>query len=128
MKLRGLTRGAMMATAVFAAALWFVPSASAHSHVSIGVGISVPGVTVGVGNCWRCGYWTPAPVYYQPVYPAPAYYPAPVYYAPRPVYYGDGYYVPRYRYYPRYYRHGWDHDRRGHDGHYRHHDDGDDDD
>lgn len=126
MKLRGWMRGATLAVAVFATALWFAPRANAHSHVSIGVGIAVPGVSIGVGNCWRCGYWAAPPVVYAPAYPAPVYYGAPAYYAPPPppAYYGYGYYAP-YRYYAprRYYRHGYDRDRgwhHGHDGYYRH--------
>lgn len=134
MRLRGWIRGATMAVTVLVAALWFAPSAKAHSHVSIGVGIAVPGVTIGVGNCWRCGYWSAPPVYYAPayyaapVYPAPVYYGAPAYYAPPPAYdgYSYGYYAP-YRYYTprRYYRRDGDRDRdrgwhRGHDGYYRH--------
>lgn len=112
MQIRRFARTLGIAAAVLAASFVVVPSALARVHV--GVGISVPGISVGIGNCWRCGY-VPAPVYYPPVYyAAPAYYPAPVYYAPRPVYYGYdyGYYQP---YYPRYYHRGYD---RGHG--YRH--------
>ncbi len=122
MQIRRFARALGVAAAVLAASFVIVPSALARVHV--GVGISVPGVTVGIGNCWRCGY-VPAPVYYPPVYyAAPAYYPAPAYYAPSPVYYGYdyGYYQP---YYPRYYHrdhdrdHGYRHDRGGyyHRGH-----------
>ena len=124
MTIRGFVRRAGLMVAVLAASLWAVPSAFAHSPVSVGVGISVPGISVGVGNCWRCGYWAPPPpVYYAPAYPPPAYYyPAPVvYYTPRPAYYGYGYYAPRYRYYHRGYDHrrGWHHSRGGyyHHGH-----------
>lgn len=117
MRLRRFARRFGIAVAVLAASFVIVPSAFARVHV--GVGISVPGVSIGVGNCWNCGY-VPAPVYYPAYgyaapayYPAPVYYPAPAYYAPRPAYYG-GYYGPRY---PRYYR--------GHDrGHWSHHDRG----
>lgn len=114
MNLPGVARRTGVLAAVLAASFWIAPVASAH--VSVGVGISVPGVTVGVGNCWNCGYYgAPAPVYYYPpVYAGPAYYPAPVYYGPAPAYYGYGYYRPYYRGYrgyrgPAYYhggRHG----------------------
>ena len=110
MNIRAFVRRAGLAAAVLAASFLIVPSAFARVHV--GIGISVPGVAIGVGNCWNCGYaYAPPP----PVYYAPAYYPAPapVYYAPpRPVYYGYGYYAP---YYPRhYYYRGYD---RGHWSH-----------
>lgn len=120
MNIRGFVRRAGLVAAVLAASFFIVPSAFARVHV--GIGISVPGVAVGVGNCWRCGY-PPPPVYYQPAY-APVYYPAPVYYTPRPVYYGDGYY-PRY-YYRGYYGHRHWRDRDGYYRHHRHHDDDDD--
>jgi hypothetical protein len=121
MNIRGFVRRAGLTAAVLAASLWVVPSAFAHSHLSVGIGISVPGISVDAGNCWRCGYWAPPPpVYYAPAYPAPVYYSAPavVYYAPRPGYYGNGYYSPRYRHYDHgYYDHrGWHHRR---DGYYR---------
>lgn len=112
MKLHGLAGGAALAVAVVIASSLIVPSALAHTHVSIG--IYVPGVTVGVGNCWRCGYRVAPPVvYYQPAYPAPVYYAPPAVY-----YYGYGYYAPHYGYY-RYYRH--DYRRHDHDGRYYHH-------
>ena len=84
-----------VALALFAAA----GSAQARSDVNWSIGLSSPGVVVGVGNGYPV-YSTPAPVYYapRPVYsaPAPVYYapPPPVYYAPPPpVYYyrGGGY-------------------------------------
>jgi hypothetical protein len=75
-------------------------SAQARSDVNWSIGLSSPGVVVGVGNGYPV-YTTPAPIYYapRPVYqaPAPVYYapPPPVYYAPPPpVYYyrgGGGY-------------------------------------
>lgn len=122
MKVRPFTQRAGVFAALVAASMFVVPMASAHVH--IGVGISVPGITVGVGNCWRCGYWAAPPVYYQPaypqpvypVYPAPVYYPAPAYYAPRPAYYG--YYGP---YYHRDWRRHGHRDWRGHGGYYHHH-------
>ena len=118
MSIRGLVRRAGLAAAVFAASFLIIPSAFARVHV--GLGISVPGVAIGVGNCWRCGY-PPPPVYYQPAYVAPAYYPAPVYYAPRPVYNDYGYDQPHYRY------HRWHH-RRDRDDYYRRYRDHEDDD
>lgn len=122
MNIRGFVGRAGLVAAVFAASFWIVPSAFARVHV--GIGISVPGVAVGVGNCWRCGYYPPPPpVYYQPAYVGPAYYPAPAYYAPQPVYYGYGYYQPYYRYHR---WHGHWRDRDGYYHHYRHHDDDDD--
>lgn len=118
MKVRRFARRLPVLLAVAVAALWFAPSAMARVHV--GVGISVPGVTV--GSCWNCGYWgsgvvyyPPAPVYYAP---RPVYYPAPVYYAPRPVYYYG--YAPRVRYDRGHYR-GYHHRGGGHGrGHYYH--------
>jgi hypothetical protein len=118
MDIHGFVRRAGLVVAVLAASFSIVPSAFARVHV--GVGISVPGVVVGVGNCWNCGYYPPPPpVYYQPAYAGPAYYPAPVYYTPRPVYYGYGYapYYPRHYYYRGYHRGYPSHYRRG----YHHH-------
>lgn len=122
MKFQATVRRAGLAIALMAASFCIVPAAFARVHV--GIGIAFPGVSVGVGNCWRCGYWAPPPpVYYAPAYPAPAYYPAPGYYPPPPVYYGYsyGYYAPRYH--RHYYRR--DHDRGrwhgDHRGYYRHH-------
>ncbi|CAN7203817.1 hypothetical protein LJR290_000553 [Variovorax sp. LjRoot290] len=79
--------GAVAVGALFAAA-------SANAQVNWSVGISAPGVAIGVAE--------PGPVYYEPapVYsrPAPTYYqpappvyyrpPPPAYYRPAPVYYG----------------------------------------
>lgn len=121
MNIHGLVRRAGLVAAVLAASFLIMPSAFARVHV--GIGISVPGVAVGVGNCWNCGYVyaPPPPVYYAPAY-APAYYPAPppVYYT-QPVYYGYDYYEPYYRY------HRWHGHRRDRDDYYRHyrHHDGD---
>ena len=122
MNIRGFVSRAGLVAAVLAASFFIVPSAFARVHV--GIGISVPGVAIGVGNCWRCGYYPPPPAYYQPgyyqpVYAGPAYYPAPVYYTPRPVYYGYGYapYYPRHYRYRDYDRGHWRHD---HDGYYHH--------
>lgn len=124
MQTHSLVRRAGWIGAVLAASLLVAPMASARVHV--GVGIAVPGLSIGVGNCWNCGYVAAPPVYYPPAYyPAPVYYPAPAYYA-APAYYGYGYYGPSY---PRVYYRGYDrwhhgHDRDDHDwrdrGYYRH--------
>ena len=80
---------------VAVAGLAFASAASARDHFSLG--ISVPGLSVGVGNHHTYvgvggGYYGGG--YYSPGYYGPAYYaaPAPVYYAPAPVYYGPAYY------------------------------------
>lgn len=110
-------RRVVVGAALLVVAVCAAPAALAHSHV---------GVSIGVGNCWGCGYPAPPPVYYAPAYP-PVYYPPAVYYAP-PVYYGYTYgYAPywsprhgRGYYHPRHPAHrghgGWNH---GH-GHYGH--------
>lgn len=88
--------GAVAAGAFFAAS-------AASAQVSWSVGVSTPGVVVGVGGP---GYYAPPPpVYYAP--PPPVYYrPAPVYYAPPPpVYYGPRYYGPPRGYYRHHHRH-----------------------
>ena len=112
------------------------PSAFARSHVSVGLGINLPGVSIGVSNWghghvyggygWAGNYVYPAayPAYYGGYY-APAYYSSyayPVYDGPR--YYGGGYY---YRDRPvvhhTYYRDRGDYGPRSHyydrDGYYR---------
>jgi hypothetical protein len=104
--------------------------AFARSHVSVNVGVGLPGVSVGYSNYhhYRGGYG----------YVGPAYYPAPVYYrpAPRVVYYDEPVVVERPVYVRRDYERviyrdrdhdrgwhrGWDHDR----GHGRWHDRDDD--
>jgi hypothetical protein len=102
--------GAVAASALFTAA-------SANADVSWSVGVSAPGVAVGVVN--PPVYYPPAPVYTAPppVYyqPVPRVYyrpPPPVYYRPAPVYYGPPapvYYGPGYSYgYRRHYRRDWD--------------------
>jgi hypothetical protein len=91
------------AAAVAAGALFTASSASAQ--VSWSLGVSVPGVAVGVAAPPPAYYGPPpayyvappAPVYYRP--PPPVYYrppPPAVVYEPAPVYYGPG---------PYYYRH-----------------------
>lgn len=93
--IQSMAAAAGVALALFAAA----GSAQARSDVNWSIGLSSPGVVVGVGNGYPV-YSTPAPVYYapRPVYsaPAPVYYapPPPVYYAPPPpayYYRGGGY-------------------------------------
>lgn len=103
-RVRMLAMAGMSATLAFAA-LGFAGTAQARDHVGVSVGISVPGVQVGVGNVYpayptypvysqpRPVYVQPRPVYVQPrpvyIQPRPVYYaPQPVYYAPQPVYYG----------------------------------------
>jgi hypothetical protein len=124
MNIGGLFRRGGLAIALLAASFLIAPGAFARSHVSVGIGISTPGFGVSVGDCWRCGYWAPPPVYYAPAYPAPVYYPAPapVYYVPRPAYYGYGYYEPRHYHDRGRYHHdrGWRH-RHGGYHHHRHH-------
>jgi hypothetical protein len=98
---------------VAVAGLAFASAASARDHFSLG--ISVPGLSVGVGNHHTYvgvggGYYGGG--YYSPGYYGPAYYaaPAPVYYAPAPVYYGPAYYGGYYSrpvYRGGYYGHGY---------------------
>ena len=91
-----------------AAALLGLAGQAQARDVHWGVGVGVPGVTIGVGNAPV--YYPPAPVYYappRPVYyapPRPVYYAPPVVYAPPRPYFGPG---PYYR----------AHDRRHHHGH-----------
>ncbi len=88
--------------------------------VSWSVGVSAPGVVLGVGQPAPV-YYAPAPAYYAPAptyyAPPPVYYrpPPPVYYRPAPVYYGPPapvYYGPG----PGYWRH---HRHHGHHGGWR---------
>ncbi|WP_266170088.1 hypothetical protein [Dyella subtropica] len=86
----------------------------ARGHVSVGIGVNLPGVSVGYNDG-----------YYRPYY-GPAYYPAPVYYrpAPRVVYYDDPVVVER----PVYVRHVYEergYYREGYRHHHHHDDDGD---
>jgi len=98
--IQSMAAAAGVALALFAAA----GSAQARSDVNWSIGLSSPGVVVGVNSGYPVYsapvYTAPAPVYYapRPVYsaPAPVYYapPAPVYYAPPPpayYYRGGGY-------------------------------------
>ena len=84
------TRALLMAGAaavLSVAALGFSTGAHARSDINFSVGVSTPGVVIGVSNAYPV--YT-APVYGQPVYgyqPQPVYVqPAPVYVQPRPVY------------------------------------------
>lgn len=96
--------------------------AFARSHVSVNIGVAVPGVSVGYSNAhyYRGGYG----------YVGPAYYSAPVYYrpAPRVVYYDDPVVVERPVYvgrgYDRVIYRDYDHDRGWHRGWDRDHDRG----
>jgi hypothetical protein len=108
MKFSSSVYGKAAAVALALAAAGTASVAQARSNVYFSVGANVaPGVTLGVSN---------APVYYPPVYAAPAYYqPAPVYYQPAPVYYEPGpvvYSTPVYvRPAPVYYGRHWRHHR-----------------
>ena len=91
---RMLVMAGMTAT-LAVAALGFSHTAEARDNVGVSVGISVPGVQIGVGNVYPAYpvYQQAPPVYVQPrpvyVQPRPVYVqPAPVYYGPQPVYYG----------------------------------------
>ena len=106
---------AMALGLLVAAGFALAPAAFARGH--IGVGISLPGVSIGYGGCHHCGgfvgvgyggyggyyggYYAPAPVYYDDYYYAP--YPAyGVVYRPHHYYRGGYYYRDR-----GYYRHGY---------------------
>lgn len=74
----------VLATAVLLGCSAFAP-VFARDHVSVGIGVNLPGVSIGYSNGgYRHGY-------YGAAYYGPAYYPAPVYYrpAPRVVYYDE---------------------------------------
>lgn len=131
------TRALLMAGAAAVlsiAAMGFSSGAHARSDINFSVGVSTPGVVIGVSNAYpvytapvygqpvygyhqQPVYVQPQPVYVQPrpVYrPHPIYVQAPVYVAPPPVYYRGGHH----------YRHHGHRDR-GHRGHgyghgYRH--------
>ena len=114
---RSSLKRVVLAAAVLLGCVVAAPS-FARSHVSVGIGINVPGVSVGYSD----GYYRPH--YYHPYY-GPAYYSGPVYYrpAPRVVYYDDPVVVERPVYVRRVY------EERGYygDGYRRHYhdDDGD---
>jgi hypothetical protein len=119
------TRAMLMAGAaavLSVAALGFSSGAHARSDVNFSVGVSVPGVVVGVSNAYPV-YTAPVYGYQQPVY---GYQPQPVYVQPRPVY--RPYYVQAPVYVappPVYYRGGHHHRHHGHGhrghGHHRGH-------
>lgn len=115
------------------AAFALAPSAFARGHVSVGVGIALPGLSIGYSDCHHCGGRGYYGGYYGGGWYRPAYVaPAPVYYAPRRVYYAQPVVVERVyetrrvyrydddRYDDRYDRRYRDDDRRG-----RYYDDGD---
>lgn len=89
-------------------------SAQARGDVNWSIGLSSPGVVVGVGNGYPV-YTAPRPIYYAP--PPPVYYapPPPVYYAPpRPIYYAPPPPVV-------YYNYGSGGRHHGHRGRHNHH-------
>lgn len=105
-----------------ALALVAVGTSAQARDVFWSVGITSPGVAVGVGNA---AVYAPAPVY---VAPAPVYVaPRPVYVAPQPVYVAPpAYYVRPAPVYYTYYGDGYTHDHRhgkgrGHRPHHHHH-------
>ena len=97
--------------------------AFARSHVSVNIGVAVPGVNVGYSNAhyYRGGYGYVGPAYYSaPVYYRPA--PRVVYYnepvvVERPVYVGYDRVIYRDRDHDRGWHRGWDRDRDGDRGH-----------
>lgn len=114
------------------AALGFAGAAQARDNISFSVGISSPGIGLGVTNAYpvysqaypvysqpQPVYVQPQPVYVQPaqvyVQPRPVYIqPAPVYVQPRPVYYGaQPIYVQPQQVYRGHWRHGGYRDGRG---------------
>ncbi len=110
---RSSLKRVVLAAAVLLGCAVAAPS-FAHGHVSVGIGINVPGVSVGYSDG-----------YYRPYY-GPRYYSGPVYYrpAPRVVYYDEPVVVERPVYVRRVYE-----DRGYYGGGYRRHyhddDDGD---
>lgn len=91
------------AALLVAAAFALAPGAFARGHVSFGVNIGLPGLSLGYTDCRHCygsGYYGSA--YYGSGYYGGYYAPAPVYYAPAPVYYGPTYYGGSYTSYPAY--------------------------
>ena len=123
---------ALMGAAGIALALLLGSSPAQARDLNWSVGISAPGVVVGVGNSGYNGYqgyapqpryysappgyYAPPPVYYAP--PPPVYYqPRPVYVAPPQVYYAPAprpiYYAPPAPSYRPYYGPGWRGQRHG---------------
>ncbi|MBA8883150.1 hypothetical protein [Dokdonella fugitiva] len=85
-----------------AAGLALAPAAFARSHWNVGIGIGLPGISIGYSDCHHCGRGWGGNYYYGGYYSS---YYAPVYYGPTyygPSYYDTAYYGPAY-YYPRYY-------------------------
>lgn len=86
---------------LIAAGLVLAPSAFARGHVSVGVNIGLPGISLGYSDCRHCGrggyygggYYSgyAAPVYYSPAYYEPAYYEPAYYPSYGAVYYDSGY-------------------------------------
>lgn len=110
------------AAAALAVAALGATGAAQAGDVFWSLGLSSPGVAVGVANAPPV-YVAPQPVYVQPqpvyvqprpvyVQPAPVYYQSapPVYYRPAPVYQA-GYVVPGTYHWPK--RHGWDRNGNG---------------
>ena len=100
------------------AAMGFSSGAHARGDVSFSVGVSTPGVVIGVSNAYPV-YTSPTYGYHQPAY---GYYPQPVYVQPQPVYRPHPVYVQEPVYLappPVYYRggHHYRHDEHGHRGH-----------
>ncbi len=106
-----------IAVAMVAAGGLLVAAAPAHAggHVSLSLGVGLPGIGIGYA---APAYYGPPPVAYAPapVY-APAYAPvyAPAPYYGGPGYYAPGYYGPRVVYRPGPYYHGY----RGYGGWHR---------
>ena len=114
---RSSLKRVVLAAAVLLGCAAAAPS-FARSHISVGIGVNLPGVSVGYSDGYR-GY------YHHPYYGGYGYYAPPVYYrpAPRVVYYDDPVVVERPVYVRRVY------EERGYygDGYRRHYhdDDGD---
>lgn len=87
------------------AGLALSPAAFARGHVSIGVNIGLPGLSLGYSDCRGCyggyGNYGGYGRYYGGGYSG-YYAPAPVYYAPAPAYYGSAYSGAVYEGYPAY--------------------------
>ena len=83
---RSSLKRVVLAAAVLLGCAAAAPS-FARSHVSVGIGVNLPGVSIGYSDGYR-GHYRP---YYGGGYYAPAYYAPPVYYrpAPRVVYYDE---------------------------------------
>lgn len=79
------------ATVLTVAALGFSSGAHARGEMGFSVGVSTPGVVIGVSNAYPV-YTAPVYDYHQqPAYrPHPVYVQAPIYVAPPPVYYRGG--------------------------------------